>query len=112
MIDKDIDYWLKYGSNINPSIVINNSTYRGQLETQAVMNAICSGFHDPPSICKPLLEDNDLEDDLDTGIYVVYDDGYKVWHVLLICFFSILILLVTLCFYRRYAKRQMKEVMN
>lgn len=32
LIDQDIDYWNKYGSSIVPSIVINNSTYRGQLE--------------------------------------------------------------------------------
>lgn len=33
LIDKDIWYWSRYGSNVQPSIVINNSTYRGQLET-------------------------------------------------------------------------------
>jgi hypothetical protein len=33
MIDRDVEYWAKYGSSIYPSIVINNSTYRGQLET-------------------------------------------------------------------------------
>ena len=43
-IDTDVEYWAKYGSNLFPSIVINNSTYRGQLETNAVFNAICAGF--------------------------------------------------------------------
>ena len=33
LIDTDIEYWGKYGSALFPSIVINNSTYRGQLET-------------------------------------------------------------------------------
>ena len=28
-IEEDLDYWRKYGSSINPSIVINNATYRG-----------------------------------------------------------------------------------
>lgn len=44
LIDNDITYWQTFGSGIFPSIVINNSTFRGQLETQAVMNAICAGF--------------------------------------------------------------------
>lgn len=44
LIDRDIEYWSKYGTSLFPSIVINNSTYRGQLETQAVFNAICAGF--------------------------------------------------------------------
>jgi hypothetical protein len=57
LIDEDISYWNKYGSVINPSIVINNSTYRGQLEPQAVMNAICAGFHEAPSMCQKLLSD-------------------------------------------------------
>ena len=51
LIEANVDYWNKYGSSINPSIVINNSTYRGQLESQAVMNAVCAGFKEPPEFC-------------------------------------------------------------
>ena len=29
VIDRDIEYWGKYGTNLFPSIVINNSTFRG-----------------------------------------------------------------------------------
>lgn len=60
VIDDEIDYWNQHGGNIIPSIVINNATYRGQMESQAVMNAICAGFMDVPDICKPVLEDPDL----------------------------------------------------
>mgnify|MGYP000619174661 CR=1 FL=1 len=28
-IDKEIDYWTNYGTNIYPSVVINKKTYRG-----------------------------------------------------------------------------------
>lgn len=51
MIDRDIEYWAKYGTALYPAIVINNYTYRGQIETQAVYNAICAAFHDPPKEC-------------------------------------------------------------
>ena len=75
MIDKDIEYWDKYGSSLFPSIVINNSTYRGQLETQAVMNAICAGFKNAPRPCKRLLDTDDIEHDIGVGV-IYFDDGY------------------------------------
>jgi len=111
MIDKDIEYWAKYGSNLFPSIVINNSTFRGQLETQAVFNAICAGFADPPKTCFTVLETYDVGHNVEAGI-VYFDDGYRPQHVLGIFIIFTAMLLMTLCCYRRYAKRQMKEIMN
>ncbi len=32
LIDEELVYWKTYGSGLYPSIVINNRTYRGQLE--------------------------------------------------------------------------------
>ena len=40
-----------YGTYIYPSVVINNKTYRGQLDAEAVSNAICAGFSTPPPVC-------------------------------------------------------------
>ena len=51
IIDQEIEYWKKYGSGIYPSIVINNRTYRGQLESLAVLNGLCAGFANPPNYC-------------------------------------------------------------
>ena len=104
LIDADIEYWNKYGSSINPSIVINNVTYRGQLEAQAVMNALCAGFKNPPDHCKKLLNDDFLMDDLEVGI-VYFDDGYHHGHLIGILLVSLLIVFCILCFYRRHAKR-------
>lgn len=112
IIEDEIDYWNKHGGNVIPSIVINNCTYRGQMETQAVMNAICAGFRDTPNICKPILEDPDLQDDFETGVFDISDHGYGFGQVLVICLFAILILIMVLYCYRRHAKRQMKETMN
>jgi|DEB0MinimDraft_12_1074336.scaffolds.fasta_scaffold17197_2 hypothetical protein len=111
MIDKDLDYWAKYGSALFPSVVINNSTYRGQLETQEVMNAICAGFADPPKMCKRILNDADIENDLAVGV-IYFNDGYKMKHVVGICAFFTFSLLLFLCCYRRHAKREMKHVMD
>ena len=44
IIDDEIDYWRKYGGGLFPSVVINNDTYKGQLEPTGVFNAICAGF--------------------------------------------------------------------
>lgn len=112
IIEAEIDYWNKHGGNVIPSIVINNCTYRGQMETQAVMNAICAGFHDTPNICKPILEDPDLQDDFETGIFDISDHGYGFGHVLIICVLAIMVLVMVLYCYRRHAKRQMKDTMN
>jgi hypothetical protein len=58
MIDEEIDYWRQYGTGIYPSVVINNRTYRGQLESLALFNALCSGFSAPPGMCANLLGSN------------------------------------------------------
>lgn len=55
IIESEIEYWKTYGSGIYPSLVINNRTYRGQLESLAVFNALCAGFADTPGLCNPTL---------------------------------------------------------
>lgn len=44
IIDEELNYWKIYGSGLYPSIVINNRTYRGQLDKLSVFNALCAGF--------------------------------------------------------------------
>ena len=41
-----------FGTYLYPSIVINNRTYRGQLDKEAVANALCAGFETAPKECK------------------------------------------------------------
>jgi hypothetical protein len=104
MIDRDIEYWAKYGTNLFPSIVINNSTFRGQLETQAVFNAICAGFKDAPRECKTVLQTFDVGHNVEAGI-VYYEDGYRFHHVVGLFVGFTIMLFISLCCYRRYAKR-------
>lgn len=51
IIDEEIAYWKEFGTNIYPSIVINQKTYRGQIEPLSVFNAICASFEEPPKKC-------------------------------------------------------------
>ena len=48
IIDAEIRYWTDFGTNIYPSIVINNRNYRGQIDSLSVFNAICAAFEEPP----------------------------------------------------------------
>jgi hypothetical protein len=104
MIDREIVYWSKFGSGLFPSVVINNVTYRGQLETQQVMNAICAGFEDPPKMCKRLLSDQNIEENLGEGV-IYFEDGYRAGHVLGLALLYLFGVLLFLCCYRINAKR-------
>ena len=87
-----------------PSIVINNSTYRGQIETNAVFNAICAAFTDPPKFCRKLLAADDIEHNLKLGDIELIT-GWHPKHVVMICVAMVGGLLVFLYCYRRHAKR-------
>lgn len=58
-----------------------------------------------------MLQTYDVGHNVEAGI-VYYDDGYRFHHVVGIFVAFTVMLTVTLCCYRRYAKRQMKEVMD
>ena len=81
------------------------------MENQAVMNAICAGFRNPPKICNTILSDYMLEDDLEVGI-IYFDDGFRHWHMIAMLFGSLFIVSIGLCFWRRQHKRAMKTTMD
>ena len=58
ILDNEMYYYKKYGAHYYPSIVINNLTYRGQMEPTMVMMALCSGFSSTPGLCAEYF-DND-----------------------------------------------------
>jgi hypothetical protein len=101
MIEEEIDYWKTYGTGIYPSLVINNRTFRGQLESLAAFNAICAGFEVAPSICSATLGSN-TPDFLDRG------DGIKANVIVLIVLMLILINFIIVYCYRRHSKREMQ----
>lgn len=61
ILDKEMEYGKKWGPTTFPGIVINNSTFRGQLETEHVFNAICAGFQDLPKECYKLYNKDELK---------------------------------------------------
>lgn len=105
IIDSEIEYWRSYGSGIYPSVVINNRTYRGQLEPLALFNALCSGFSTPPTICAASLgnyQPDFLEEDSSLSAGAI---------VLLVIALILVNLLIWYC-YRRSTKREMQGEMQ
>lgn len=107
-IDEEIKYWKNYGTNIYPSIVINQKTYRGQIEPMSVFNAVCAGFTSPPDQCLKTLhiEKTVQVDKLGEG------KSTKVGTIVAIVVALILlnVLIVYCC--RRKAKRDMNNEMQ
>ena len=48
---KMAEEWHSYGTHLYPSVVINDVTFRGQLNPDNVFEAICAGFDDIPDAC-------------------------------------------------------------
>lgn len=106
-IDKEINYWKEYGTNIYPSIVINQKTYRGQIEPLSVFNAVCAGFTHPPDQCLKTLH----KEKLIQKTNIVDGDGISVGAIVGIVVALILINVVIVYCCRRKAKRDMNNEM-
>lgn len=109
LMDKEIAYKDKYGPSTYPGLVINNQTFRGQLEVEAVLNSICAGFYDVPKMCSKYLSTNDINN---ADLLFMREGRHSYGRVVAICMSVMVIVLIILCCYRRYAKRQMKSLMN
>lgn len=95
------DYWNQYGAHFYPSIVINNRTYRGAFQPEAVFNSICAGFQKPPKICGTF---GDTHESIIRGI-----QGTTLVYIIL----GLIVLNILLIFcYRRISQREMKEDMR
>ena len=88
-----------------PAVVINNVTYRGQLEIEQVYNAICAGFYHEPDYCKRYLDTNDIND----VSLILMERPHKPEFVAKVITFIMFVFVIAMCFYRRYAKRDMKR---
>lgn len=94
-------YWNDYGAHFYPSIVINNRTYRGSFEPEAVFNSICAGFKSPPKICHTFDQKHESIIQGIQGMTIVY-----------IIVGLILLNIILIYCYRRFSQREMKEDMR
>ena len=107
-IDKEIKYWKDYGTNIYPSLVINQKTYRGQIEPMSVFNAICAGYTETPDQCLKTLHKTK------TVKSTRYEDGESIATGLIVGIVLALVLVNVIIVYmcRRKAKREMNSEMQ
>lgn len=111
IIDKEIEYWKDFGTNIYPSVVINKKTYRGQIDPLSVYNAICAGFQDPPQACYKTLHrapNSSINEAMSTTI----SDGVTVAEVLGLVFALVLLNVLVVYCCRRRARREMQSEMQ
>lgn len=114
-IDIEINYWREYGTNIYPSVVINQKTYRGQIEPLSVYNAICAGFSEnsiPDQCLKTLKKEKPaVAGEALAGDQVEEFDLDTKYIVLLVVVLILLNVVIVYCC-RRKAKRDMQNEMN
>ena len=116
-IEKEKTYHAKYGTQLFPAIVINNQTYRGDIDPEGVLNALCAGFQKYPQMCHLIMETNNLtrSDLMNTDKYfeeIDYEDHITHGMVALVCVAVIVLFVFILCMYRRQAKREMNDAIK
>ena len=101
--------WRESGVFFQPSIQINNQTYRGDIEAPAVMTALCAGYREWPKPCWPTFDKGTghkrhSSDDSDGGL--------NVWTIIIIIVASLLCLVLILYLYRRWIRREVNHEMK
>jgi hypothetical protein len=97
--------------------VINNKTFRGQIEPLGVFNAICASFHDPPQQCRktlhkePITSLSQVRDDIEAA-FKGQSDSVDVSTIIAIVTVLILMNVVVVYCCRRKARRDMNREMN
>lgn len=87
-------------------MVINNRTFRGDLNPDSVYGAICAGFAKLPKGC------GGAEDDPPTIIVSTQNEGISGNALIAVVVLLVLVNLVLIILYRRCTNREMKEDMQ
>jgi len=43
--------WMRHGNHNFPAVIINNRTYRGDLDAKSIFSSLCAGLQNPPDAC-------------------------------------------------------------
>lgn len=102
----------KYGHQVYPSVVINDVTFRGQVNPRNVFQAICAGYRDPPKECKDWYESEGIKEEYTIPIRDEDSDhiGAGTAALIFCVFITSNILIVFL--YRKYLQKEIKKDMN
>uniref|UniRef100_A0A7S3MUI4 Vacuolar sorting receptor thioredoxin-like domain-containing protein n=1 Tax=Strombidium inclinatum TaxID=197538 RepID=A0A7S3MUI4_9SPIT len=102
----DLQQWRNYGTHLYPSVVINDETFRGQLNPYNVFEDICESFSVTPKPCKKWIERE--------GLMVGYreDSGISGQVVAFIIGIMIVVNGLLIVLYRRCLKQEMEDDMK
>jgi len=102
LLRKQRKAWNEIRLAFYPAITINNMTYRGDLESEAVFSAICAGFEYDfrPKVCIPNNDDDNSESFMSTGTVVL---------IVLLCFGGVAVILLA---YSWWIRREYKDEMR
>jgi hypothetical protein len=96
--------WIEQQLPFHPAVTINNQTYRGDLEGDAIFSAICAGYEYDyrPTVCKPQEEETptDNSSSMSTGTVVL---------IVLLCFGGVALILLA---YSWWIRREYKDEMR
>ena len=56
LLEEDMLQEIDLGIFMHPSLTINNMSYRGYLDSDDILDAICSSFTKMPQVCKDPLD--------------------------------------------------------
>ena len=103
--------WNNLGSHLYPSVVVNNITFRGQMNPYNVFEAICAGYKDTPNECTTFLLQEGLAPVLNQEDY---EDSVRREGVRQTTFFGIIALLVlgNIILVLAYRKCLQKEIQD
>lgn len=90
--------------------MINDKTYRGQIDPVSVFNAVCAGFSEPPMLCWHTLGKQPPK--LPSTSEVVGEAALEVGELVTIILAFILVNVVVLYCCRRRQRRQFKSELN
>lgn len=85
-----------------PSIIINNVTYRGDLEADAVLKAICASYQNMPTVCSQLFPFPSHQKKSKVSIVTIF----------LITSLTFLLLITVLFLYKRWIKKELNSEMR
>ena len=100
LFEAELAYRNKFGPSFFPGLVVNNKTYKGVLDPVNVFKAICAGFKNRPEECKG-----------NTGPHEK-PSGITMPKLLLIIGGLVLLNICLILIYRRFSRRENKEVMK
>lgn len=108
LFDSDRELSKKLGIILQPTVTINNITYRGEIDGIDVFKAICAGFLEQPDICRGDKIYSTL-DEVKGDIMYTRRSVVRMYHIIAAIVLVLLLNFGALYIYRKMQKKKMNE---